>query len=126
MSARVMQFPSQAVRPPDPTNPEALARFYEESIALVVLPDGEWFPIRESVGHLAIVANGKLDERSTDKGGGRPQWLRRDYQTLLLDLEAEVRELEEALAAGDLAEVVREAGDIANTAMFVADKAGAL
>ncbi len=75
--------------------------------------------LRPEVLKFAGIMEGKL--KQNDYKGG---WLGCDILELLFSLEEEVRELKRAIRdGGDLGE---EAADVANYAMMIADKAGAL
>ena len=52
----------------------------------------------------------------------KAHWDTVDEAYLMRRLEEETKELAEALAKGDTAEIIREAADIANFAMMIADK----
>ena len=74
--------------------------------------------VREELQWFATEMEAKLSEND-GKGG----WLENDYSYLLKMLKEEVDELEKALIdCSNDPEVVREAADIANYAMMIADK----
>ncbi len=61
-------------------------------------------------------------ERDMHKG----HWLSDDVADLVIGLVHEVAELANAIADGDAKAVSQEAADVANFAMFIADKMGGL
>lgn len=58
--------------------------------------------------------------------GGRNSWLDMSTPELLRRLRQEAEELVEAIAFKDEPEIRREAADVSNFAMFIADKEGKL
>lgn len=55
----------------------------------------------------------------------KPGWASLTFQELLKRMKAEVNELERAISSGNMREVMLEAADVANFAMFIADVAWA-
>lgn len=73
---------------------------------------------RKIVQWFALLMEQKLDENKHKNG-----WRQSLNTRLLRQLKGEVQELEEALLNGDPVEIAREAADVANYAMMLADNA---
>lgn len=72
--------------------------------------------VRMEVRRLSLLMELKL--RKNDFKGG---WANSTPEDLLAALKVEVRELEEAISAGDPLEIALECADISNYAMMIAD-----
>jgi NTP pyrophosphatase (non-canonical NTP hydrolase) len=71
----------------------------------------------------AEVMESKLDE---NRHKGRTGWRHMTPSWLLERLQVETRELERAMKTKNSRDIAREAADVANFAMFIADKFGGL
>lgn len=70
-----------------------------------------------------VVAFANAMELKLKENDHKRHWSHMSMQFLSMRLTQEREELRKAVAAGDVAEILREAADVANFAMMIADKA---